>query len=75
MATTRFKIVGFWSAPIDPTRVDEFERDYIENHVPIAANLPGAWTTWSTRSDTVQSEHGVGRPWSSSRTERRRVSN
>ena len=27
----------------------------------IVANLEGAWTTWSTRSDTVQSEHGVGR--------------
>jgi hypothetical protein len=24
----RFKIVGFWSAPADPARTCEFERDY-----------------------------------------------
>ncbi|HVW47147.1 MAG TPA: EthD family reductase [Solirubrobacterales bacterium] len=37
----RFKIVGYWSAPADPARIEEFERDYIENHVPVAAKLPG----------------------------------
>jgi uncharacterized protein (TIGR02118 family) len=41
MATTRFKIVGFWSAPADPARLEEFERDYMENHVPVATKLPG----------------------------------
>lgn len=37
----RFKIVGYWSAPADPARIEEFERDYIENHVPVAMRLPG----------------------------------
>jgi uncharacterized protein (TIGR02118 family) len=36
----RFKIVGYWTAPA-PTDIPAFERDYRENHVPIAARLPG----------------------------------
>ena len=37
----RVKIVGFWTAPADPADIPGFERDYMENHVPIAARLPG----------------------------------
>src|SRR6185369_12667741 len=38
---SRVKIVGFWTAPADPADIPAFERDYMENHVPIAARLPG----------------------------------
>jgi uncharacterized protein (TIGR02118 family) len=35
------KIVGFWTAPANPDDIAAFERDYMENHVPKAARLPG----------------------------------
>jgi uncharacterized protein (TIGR02118 family) len=41
MARRRIKIVGFWSAPPNPDDLEAFERDYVENHVPKAARLPG----------------------------------
>lgn len=34
------KIVGFWTAP-PPEQADAFEHDYMTNHVPKAARLPG----------------------------------
>jgi len=37
----RVKIIGFWTAPIDPADIPAFEADYMSNHVPIAARLPG----------------------------------
>jgi uncharacterized protein (TIGR02118 family) len=37
----RVKIVGFWTAPPNPDDIPAFERDYMENHVPKAARLPG----------------------------------
>jgi uncharacterized protein (TIGR02118 family) len=35
------KIVGYWTAPADPAAIAEFEHDYMNRHVPIAAKLPG----------------------------------
>jgi uncharacterized protein (TIGR02118 family) len=35
------KIVGYWTAPADPTDIPRFEDDYMNRHVPIAARLPG----------------------------------
>jgi uncharacterized protein (TIGR02118 family) len=35
------KIVGYWTAPADPADIPAFEADYMNRHVPIAAELPG----------------------------------
>jgi uncharacterized protein (TIGR02118 family) len=35
------KIVGYWTAPPDPADIPRFEDDYLGNHVPLAATLPG----------------------------------
>lgn len=47
----RFKIVGYWTAPADPADIPAFERDYVENHVPIAARLPGLLRLGTVRVD------------------------
>jgi uncharacterized protein (TIGR02118 family) len=35
------KVVGYWTAPADPADIPQFEDDYMNRHVPIAARLPG----------------------------------
>jgi uncharacterized protein (TIGR02118 family) len=35
------KIVGYWTPPADPVDIPQFEDDYMNRHVPIAARLPG----------------------------------
>jgi uncharacterized protein (TIGR02118 family) len=48
----RVKIVGFWTAPTDPADIPAFEADYMENHVPIAARLPGLVRLGTIRVDS-----------------------
>ena len=37
---TRIKVVGYWTAPLDPADIPAFEDDYMKIHVPTAAKLP-----------------------------------
>ena len=58
------KIVGFWTAPTDPADIPAFERDYMENHVPIAARLPGLISLGTIR---------VGEGWQGAEPEHYRI--
>lgn len=42
------KIIGFWTAPNDED-IEAFELDYMTNHVPTAARLPGLRRLVTTR--------------------------
>jgi len=42
------KIIGYWTAPA-PADVEAFDHDYMTNHVPKAAQLPGLRRLVTTR--------------------------
>lgn len=43
------KVIGYWTAPARPADLAAFEHDYMTNHVPKAARLPGLKRLVTTR--------------------------
>lgn len=45
-----YKLIALWSSPKDED-VEEFERRYLEGHIPLAAAVPGMRQLVLTRAD------------------------
>lgn len=46
-----YKVIGYWSAPARAEDIDEFEREYVNDHVPVATKVPGLQRVVTTRVD------------------------
>lgn len=48
-----YKVIGYWSAPANAEDIPAFEEDYLNNHCPLAAKVPGIRRIVLTRTDSA----------------------